>query len=203
MKKEQALSVLTAPGTTHELGIVNSTHGDTIGFVNAPKSLRDIFEQNLSDETFLVYEKERYTYKETYSRASQIGHLLRHTFDIQPGDRVAISMRNYPEWIMAFTAITSIGAIAVAMNALWLPEEMEYGLKDSGSKLLIADDERVERFNQCTPDLLIPAISVRSTRKIDRPVFKLEELLIGLGDTPMPSTDIHPNDPTLIIYTSG
>jgi len=203
VKKEQALSVLTAPGTTHELGIVNSTHGDTIGFVNAPKSLRDIFEQNLSDETFLVYEKERYTYKETYSRASQIGHLLRHTFDIQPGDRVAISMRNYPEWIMAFTAITSIGAIAVAMNALWLPEEMEYGLKDSGSKLLIADDERVERFNQCTPDLLIPAISVRSTRKIDRPVFKLEELLIGLGDTPMPSTDIHPNDPTLIIYTSG
>ncbi len=203
MKKEQALSVLTAPGTTHELGIVNSTHGDTIGFVNAPKSLRDIFEQNLSDETFLVYEKERYTYKETYSRASQIGHLLRHTFDIQPGDRVAISMRNYPEWIMAFTAITSIGAIAVAMNALWLPEEMEYGLKDSGSKLLIADDERVERFNQCTPDLLIPAISVRSTRKIDRPVFKLEELLISLGDTPMPSTDIHPNDPTLIIYTSG
>jgi long-chain acyl-CoA synthetase len=203
VKKEQALSVLTAPGTTHELGIVNSTHGDTIGFVNAPKSLRDIFEQNLSDETFLVYEKERYTYKETYSRASQIGHLLRHTFDIQPGDRVAISMRNYPEWIKAFTAITSIGAIAVAMNALWLPEEMEYGLKDSGSKLLIADDERVERFNQCTPDLLIPAISVRSTRKIDRPVFKLEELLIGLGDTPMPSTDIHPNDPTLIIYTSG
>jgi long-chain acyl-CoA synthetase len=203
VKKEQALSVLTAPGTTHELGIVNSTHGDTIGFVNAPKSLRDVFEQNLSDETFLVYEKERYTYKETYSRASQIGHLLRHTFDIQPGDRVAISMRNYPEWIMAFTAITSIGAIAVAMNALWLPEEMEYGLKDSGSKLLIADDERVERFNQCTPDLLIPAISVRSTRKIDRPVFKLEELLISLGDTPMPSTDIHPNDPTLIIYTSG
>lgn len=203
MKKEQALSVLTALGTTHELGIVNSTHGDTIGFVSAPKSLRDIFEQNLSDETFLVYEKERYTYKETYSRASQIGHLLRHTFDIQPGDRVAISMRNYPEWIMSFTAITSIGAIAVAMNALWLPEEMEYGLKDSGSKLLIADDERVERFNQCAPDLLIPAISVRSTRKIDRPVFQLEELLISLGDIPMPSTDIRPNDPTLIIYTSG
>lgn len=203
MKKEQALSVLTALGTTHELGIVNSTHGDTIGFVSAPKSLRDIFEQNLSDETFLVYEKERYTYRETYSRASQIGHLLRHTFDIQPGDRVAISMRNYPEWIMSFTAITSIGAIAVAMNALWLPEEMEYGLKDSGSKLLIADDERVERFNQCAPDLLIPVISVRSTRKIDRPVFQLQELLLSLGDTPMPSTDIHPNDPTLIIYTSG
>ena len=203
MNKELALSVLTASGATHELGTVNSTHGDIVGFVSAPKSLRDIFEQNLSDKTFLVYEKERYTYKETYSRASQIGHLLRNTFDIQPGDRVAISMRNYPEWIMAFTAITSIGAIAVAMNALWLPEEMEYGLKDSGSKLLFADDERVERFNQCSPDLAIPVISVRSTRKIDRPVFQLQELLLNLGDTPMPSTDIQPNDPTLIIYTSG
>ena len=97
MNKELALSVLTASGATHELGTVNSTHGDIVGFVRAPKSLRDIFEQNLSDKTFLVYEKERYTYRETYSRASQIGHLLRNTFDIQPGDRVAISMRNYPD----------------------------------------------------------------------------------------------------------
>ena len=104
---------------------------------------------------------------------------------------MAISMRNYPEWIMAFTAITSIGAIAVAMNALWLPEEMEYGLKDSGSKLLFADDERVERFNQCSPDLAIPVISVRSTRKIDRPVFQLQELLLNLGDTPMPSKEFY------------
>ena len=35
------------------------------------------------------------------------------------GDRVAIGMRNYPEWIIAFAAITSIGAVAVSLNAWW------------------------------------------------------------------------------------
>ena len=56
-------------------------------------------------------------------------------------------MRNYPEWIMVFSAVTSIGGVAVAMNALWQPEEMAYGLQDSGAKVLLADQERLlKRF---------------------------------------------------------
>ena len=55
-------------------------------------------------------------------------------------------MRNYPVWIVAFAAITSIGGIAVALNAWWVTDELEYGLKDSGSKLVIVDEERVKRI---------------------------------------------------------
>ena len=58
-------------------------------------------------------------------------------------------MRNYPEWILAFTAITSIGAIAVAMNALWQPDEMAYGLADCGAQVLLADQERLDRLARC------------------------------------------------------
>jgi len=64
---------------------------------------------------------------------------------IGKGDRVAIGMRNYPEWVVAFGAITSVGAISVSLNAWWTEDELEYALADSGSTVLLADTERVER----------------------------------------------------------
>jgi hypothetical protein len=54
--------------------------------------------------------------------------VLVHRCGVKKGDRVAISMRNYPEWIFAFTAVLSIGAVAVAMNAHWQAEDMAYAL---------------------------------------------------------------------------
>ena len=56
--------------------------------------------------------------------------MLHDEFEVRKGDRVAISMRNYPEWMLAFGAITCIGGIAVAMNSLWQTDEMEYALRD-------------------------------------------------------------------------
>ena len=48
-----------------------------------------------------------------------------------PGDRVAIAMRNYPEWVFSYWAIVSLGAACVGMNAWWTTDEMKYGLADS------------------------------------------------------------------------
>lgn len=59
---------------------------------------------------FYVYKTERYTFNEMYQRASSLAAELIEKYGISPGDRVAIGMRNYPEWPIAFTAITSIGA---------------------------------------------------------------------------------------------
>jgi long-chain acyl-CoA synthetase len=104
-----------------------------------------------SDLTFLVYEDERYSFEETWQLAGRVATLLQEEFGIRHGDRVAISMRNYPEWIIAFMAVTSIGGIAVAMNALWTPDEMQYGLSDSGARVLFADSERVARLQSPSP----------------------------------------------------
>src|SRR3546814_4377256 len=62
------------------------------------------------------------------------------------GDRVAFAMRNLPEWPVIFFAITTIGAIAVPLNAWWTGIELAYGIRDSGTKLLIVDPERYERL---------------------------------------------------------
>ena len=78
---------------------------------------------------------------------------------VRPGDRVAIAMRNFPEWSLAFFAAASIGAVVVPLNAWWTGPELEYGLADSGSVVLFCDAERAERLRDHLPDL--PA--VRST----------------------------------------
>jgi long-chain acyl-CoA synthetase len=203
MNIDEARDLISAPGQPYEMGIVDCFRGSVPGFINGPATLRDLFEQNLGDETFLVYNDERLSFTNTYSKASQIAHVLHHQFDIQKGDRVAISMRNYPEWILAFTAITSIGAIAVGMNSLWLPDEMEYGLTDCGAKLLFADEERLERISHVSSSLSLHIISVRTSRTINRPVFRLEDLLLNTPTLEMPVANIESNDPAIILYTSG
>ena len=67
---------------------------------------------------------------------------LQETYGIQLGDRVSISMRNYPEWCLAFIAVTRMGATAVPLNSMWKGAEYEYGLQDSGSKVFFCDPER-------------------------------------------------------------
>ncbi len=202
LSRHDALARLTAPGEVYELTTVAGAHGPLRVFVNAPPTLRRLFEDTVSDAPFIVFQGERCSFREAYVAASRIGHVLVHDLGVVPGDRVAISMRNYPEWIIAFMAITSVGAMAVAMNSLWLPEEMEYGLRDSGAKVLFADQERLDRLAQCSPDLEVAVVAVRPTDP-DAHTHEWARCLASAADASMPDVDIEPTDPATIFYTSG
>ena len=117
-------TALTANGQTFELYKDKVWGRSCKVFRNTPGSLRELFASTRSDKTFIVYEQERYTFEETYEISCRIGQIIREKYGIKKGDRVAISMRNFPEWVFIFNAITSIGAIAVVMNALWQSDEM-------------------------------------------------------------------------------
>jgi long-chain acyl-CoA synthetase len=171
-------------------------------FTAAPSNLGFLFElaSGHGDKIALVYEDERMTFADVWQRAGTFGALLRDRYGVQPGDRVAIAMRNYPEWVLAFQAITSIGAIAVALNAWWTTEELEYGLEDSGSTVVIADQERVERIEPFRERLGLAVVGVRLDR--DAPgVDRLEDVLDR--DAPMPRVDVASDDDAIILYTSG
>ena len=116
------------------------------------------------DAIFLVYEDERTTFAEHYRIACTLAHRLRTTFGIEQGDRVAIIMRNLPEWVMAFWAATLAGAIVVPLNAWWSGEELRYGLEDSGSKVAFVDTERAERIRPFLGGLLGPRRRDRGRR---------------------------------------
>ncbi|MEL7547779.1 MAG: class I adenylate-forming enzyme family protein [Pseudomonadota bacterium] len=202
MKRQDVLAQLTAPGEPFEM-LQEVVFGRSCRvFKNAPQTLRDLYADNRSDLPFIVYKDERLSFETVWQRTCQIAHALVGEFGIQKGDRVAISMRNYPEWIIAFNAITSIGAIAVAMNALWQPDEMAYGLEDSGTKLAFFDDERLKRFAAISPRPNIELVSIRSATS-DPQIHAWDTLLAGPQLDTMPAVDIAPDDDATMLYTSG
>ena len=137
---------LTAAGQLFEMQDRDIRGISTRTWKNAPETLRTILDLSLGhgDKTFLVYEDERTSFAEHYRIACTLAHRLRDEFSIAPGDRVAIAMRNLPEWVMAFWAISLTGAIVVPLNAWWSGEELRYGLEDSGSKIAFVDMQRAE-----------------------------------------------------------
>jgi len=215
MTRAEALSQLTAGGETYELVERELFDQPIRSFVNAPENLGQLFASARSSATFLVYENERLTFEETWQRASALASALRDDYGLVHGDRVAISMRNYPEWVIAFMASTSIGCVAVAMNSLWQPDEMAYGLTDSGSRVLIADEERLQRFAQyeteqgITLDVILLGVRVQTGQSPAVPaalaerVVSFDEVLANAGPCDMPAVAVRPEDDATILYTSG
>ena len=192
---------LTGSGEAFELVPGKVFGRDCLRFKNAPATLRTLFAEARSEAPFIVYQDERMDFAETYAAAARVATVLVKDYGIEPGDRVAISMRNYPEWILSFMAVTSIGGIAVAMNALWRPDEMAFGLADSGAKVLIADQERLDRFAAIDSPLDVRVIAVRP-EKTQHP--NLADLVAAYADvTEMPDQQPGPEDDATLMYTSG
>lgn len=200
---EAALETLTGPAGPFEI-VEAKIRGEIHKvFRSTPPSLRFLFQaaRGHADKPFLVYEDERWTFAETVDRVDAFGSLLVEHYGIKPGDRVGIAMRNYPEWIASFAAITSVGAIAVSLNAWWTTEEIDYALEDSGCILLIADRERIDRAMPVLERMGIRAVAVRCQGKLPRGVDRLEDVLVA--GAPLPEVEIDPDDDAMILYTSG
>ncbi len=158
-------------------------------FRNTPPSLRAIWDLSAvhGGATYLVYEDRRYTYGEAHEVVAALAaHLA--GLGVGKGDRVAIAMRNLPEWPLAFWAATSIGAVVVPLNAWWTGPELAYGLADSGSRTLVADDERLERLE--------PHLG-------NTPVEHVLTGVEGFPDATPPEVELAPDDQATILYTSG
>ncbi len=200
--RAEALAELTAPGNPYELRIQEIRGRQYKVFANAPNNLRQLYEAAISDLPFFVYLDERLSFRETWERSAALANLLQKDYGIQKGDRVAISMRNFPEWVLAFMATTSIGGIAVAMNSLWQTDEMVYGLKNSGAKVLIADQERIDRLEPARASTRIEVLAVRpASKSADEQEFNTR--VKPYLNSAMPLVDVFPDDPATIFYTSG
>ncbi|HEY5071292.1 MAG TPA: class I adenylate-forming enzyme family protein [Caulobacteraceae bacterium] len=209
----QAHAILTAPGSPCEMEEVQIRGVTTRVWKNAPPSLRAVVElgRAYGERIFLVHEDERVTFEAFFRAVSTFAQELADQ-GVRKGDRVAIVMRNLPEWPVAFYAAQALGAIVAPLNAWWTGQELEYGLSDSGTKVAVVDAERLERINEhlgnC-PDLERVYVS-RSAEEIANPlVVKLEAVIGGprtwaaLPDRALPPAEVGPEDDATIFYTSG
>ena len=203
MTWDEANRAVTAPGQMFEL-IDGEVRGVKMQvFKNAPPHLGLVFAnaRNHGDKPFLVYEGETWTFTKTMDYVDALASLLVNTYGVKKGDRVAVAMRNYPEWVMSFAAIISSGAINVSMNSWWTEDEMDFALEDSGATVLICDQQRYEIGASSCAKRGVKVLVVRSDKSLPNGVDKWEEVL-PLGD-PHPGADIHPDDDATILYTSG
>ena len=170
-------------------------------FVNVPQNLYEYFQFALihGEWEFLAYEDESYKYQEVLNNAAGLAHVLVDKYGLKKGDAVAFSMRNYPEWIYSYMAVTSIGCVAVPLNSWWQGEELDYGITHSEAKVFIGDDERLQRLEGLVENT--PRISVRCQTNDFTNTVAFEELVKPKES--FPQVEIDPEDDASIMYTSG
>jgi len=203
MTFREACDAVCSPGTMFEITETDVFGVPTKVFAGTPPNIRTLFQLAAArEDDFIVYEDERWSMPRVLGLAGQIGHALVHDLGIVKGDRVAIAMRNYPEWIAAFAAITSIGAVAVPLNAWWVTDEIVYALTDSGAKVVLADEERLARMEHAASgEITARIVVVRASPAGAVGATRLEDMIVE-GAT-MPAIDIDPDDDVTILYTSG
>ena len=212
MSLDQAKALLTAPGAKFEMDEVDIRGIPTRVWKNAPPTLRLLAQmvRAYGERAFTIYEEERVSYEANYRATSHIAHKL-VAMGVRKGDRIALAMRNLPEWPAIFFAGVSIGAIMVPLNAWWTGGELEYALNDSSAKILFVDGERHERLKQCYDQLpaLEKVIVARARTELEGEASRLEVLIgtrsdwAALEDIGFPEVDVLPDDDATIFYTSG
>jgi long-chain acyl-CoA synthetase len=213
MSIAQANAIITGPGMPCEMEEIVIRGVATRVWKNLPPSLRSVAEAGRvhGDKIFLVHEDERVSFEAFFRAVSALAHDLAAR-GVVKGDRVAIIMRNIPEWPVAFYAAASLGAIITPLNAWWTGPELEYGLVDSGAKVVIVDGERLERIAEHLPncpDLKHVLVARHRDDIADPRIAKLEELIGApvtwkdLPERPLPAVTLLPEDDATIFYTSG
>ena len=214
----EAHARLTVPGSRFEVEEKTIRGVQTKTWKNAPPTLRDVFANGRafgSDRTFLVYEDERVSF-EAFVRAALALAAEFTACGVVKGDRIAIVMRNLPEWPVAFFAGEIIGAVVTPLNAWWTGPELEYGLIDSQARIAVIDHERYERLTEhlpaCTALERVYVARAPGPLADPRPGSSASRLEAVIGETadwpnlpdrPMPEIALEPDDDAVIGYTSG
>lgn len=189
---QAVMASLVGPGGPFELRPEQVLGTQLPVYVNRARSLHALLAESVQhgDRDYLVTPDRRLTFAEHAAQVSSVAQALREEYGVQPGDRVGIAAANSIEWVVAFWATVSIGAIAVGYNAWWSPHEMAYGLRHARPTLVFADARRRALIEDA-----------------EMPVLSLEEDLPRLAaahpDAPLPSADVAEDDPAVILYTSG
>ncbi len=198
----RARAELTGPGGQFEVVEEEILGQRLLTYRHAPPSVREFWLSTAAygARTYIVYQDERMSYAQAHAQVAAIAAWLTAQ-GVQPGDRIAIAMRNYPEWMLIYWAAACIGVASVGMNAWWTAEEMAYALDDSAPKVLFTDAERLERFRQC-PDLA-GTMKLVGVRLPECPADVTPWSEVTAHGGAMPDVTIDPDADCSIFYTSG
>ena len=196
-----ARAELEAPGSPFETTTIEVRGVPVRVFKSAPPNMRVLWEATAAhgDKEYVVYEDEHYSYAQIHEQVRKLAAAF-VAQGVQPGDRIALAMRNYPEWITGYWAGIAVGAAVVGMNAWWTPSEMEYALNDSQPKVLVVDGERLERLMQVVDGVRsrlphpMHVISVRTDGPLPSNGQRWDDVMAQADPGSLPAVTIDPDD---------
>jgi long-chain acyl-CoA synthetase len=217
MSIADAHAALTAPGAPFEMEVIAPDGRPVRAWKGGPRTLVELalIGRSYGERTFLVHEDERVSY-EGFFRAAHAFAVDLIAKGVMPGDRVAIVMRNLPEWPATFFGAAMAGAVATPLNAWWTGPELIYALQNCGAVAAVFDARRLERVVDrlgALPELrhvfVTRPAEARSPFAADAPIVSLDGLLGApnvwgaLPDVTGPPRVVSPDDNATIFYTSG
>ncbi|WEL57768.1 class I adenylate-forming enzyme family protein [Pseudomonas kermanshahensis] len=195
---------LIGPGSPYE--VVSAAEGGLRYFRHAPSNLLEAIEAGRAhgEREFLVWEQQRLSFADFFEQADRLAAQLSQRFAVRQGDRVAIAMRNQPAWLVAFVAIQRCGAVCVPLNSWGLRDELFHGLQDSGAQVLVCDEQRQQLLaGDLIEERLISIVVGAAPGRMLPANCQRFEGLIKAPPLTLPAVAISPDDPALILYTSG
>jgi long-chain acyl-CoA synthetase len=201
---DAARTRLTAPGAPFELEEQLLDGRRMRVFKNAAPNMIDLLApgRKFGEREFVVLQQQRWTFARLFAEADALAAELAHRFGVVKGDRVAIAMRNRPEWMAAFVAAVSLGAIVAPLNSWGRREELLHGLNNSAPKVYICDPQRLEPVADELAALGISAVVTDAAAATSGAASYQDLVAKGAGQA-VPAVSLSPDDPALILYTSG
>ncbi len=203
MTSDEAVLLLSTAPSPYEAAREQVDGVEYVVFKHGPRTLPQLYAmaERHRERVFLVYEDERITFAEARRRSSSLAYALVHELGVKKGDRIALAMRNFPEWCFTYTAVTSIGAVIVPLNAWWTPAELRYAIGDCGATIAVVDSERLERIAVFADELKLKVLVARSDGALPNNALDLAPMLAG--DHALPEIAVSPEDDATLMYTSG
>lgn len=170
-------------------------------FTHAPKTLLEAMQagRRHGDLPFLKWEGQSYSFNEFFVAADALTAVLQHAFQIQPGERVAIAMRNRPEWMIAFTGVVQAGAIPVAINSWSTQDELHYAISHADVRMVFGDNRRCRDLGDLPENIAIINVDNDLINARVRPWAGLFEDVVEAPVFP----EVRPEDAAVLLYTSG
>ena len=150
----------------------------------------------------VITETSKYTWAEFNCQVNKMGNALRK-LGVSRGDRVAVSLPNSPEYLIAYFAIVKLGAIAVPFNVMFKSVEITYIVNNSEPKVFVALAGETMNSIVGMRDKLpsIEKIIAVGDHMLDD-VLSYPQILEGESDL-LELVDCEPDDVVTILYTSG
>ena len=191
---------LTGPGAPFETHRIELNGISVPAYKNAVGTLADVIEQGRQhgDKVYLQYCGDMWSFDRFFACVDRMAGILQKHYEISQGDRIAIAMRNRPEWLAAFCAVINIGAVAVPLNSWGKAEELHHGLSASMAKVVICDQQRYEFI---APESFgVKALLVDNVASVDGNTSRLNEFSEQMASE---KVSIAAEDDAILMFTSG